>query len=252
MNLDAWEAALDDYVAEVSRNTGEQSRHRSSRPARTHFRLPTDSSPRTSFDSSPARSATRPALALLRICANDDVARDDRPTGLRVMRRELPSHAEPAARPRLECLQRRKPAQVLQADAPRDEIRAEDTWLGIVEKAKLDRPYRLFLLTAERAYINQQNEVVCTMLGRMICTATPPGSQGRIGGSVHRSQTCPVQQGRARRAARGYEDELSEAIPPRFRTAVLGGCERGRGDPLRGQGSVRRHGRGLVLRRRRL
>ena len=161
-------------------------------------------------------------------------------------------HAEPAARPRLECLQRRKPAQVLQADAPRDEIRAEDTWLGIVEKAKLDRPYRLFLLTAERAYINQQNEVVCTMLGRMICTATPPGSRddgsadpfiGRKRVQFSKDELDALHAGTRTSSAGG---------PPRFRTAVLGGCERGRGDPLRGQGSVRRHGRGLVLRRRRL
>lgn len=63
---------------------------------------------------------------------------------------------------------------------PGDQIRAEDTWLGIEEKSSPGRPYRLFMQRAERAYRNQRDEVVCVVEGRMLCTATPPDTIGGL------------------------------------------------------------------------
>lgn len=56
---------------------------------------------------------------------------------------------------------------------PGDVVHAEDTWLGFDEKSKPDKPYRLFIQSCERAYIDQNNEVICTVVGRMACTAAP-------------------------------------------------------------------------------
>jgi acyl dehydratase len=57
---------------------------------------------------------------------------------------------------------------------PGDEIRAEDTWLGVSEKTRPGRPHRLFLQRSDRRYLNQRDEIVCVVRGRVLSTATPP------------------------------------------------------------------------------
>lgn len=57
---------------------------------------------------------------------------------------------------------------------PGDTLRAEDTLHGIEEKSKPGNPYRMFILAAERSYINQHDVTVCSLAANVIITATPP------------------------------------------------------------------------------
>jgi len=117
---------------------------------------------------------------------------------------------------------------------PGDIVHAEDTWLGFVEKTRPDKPYRLFMQSCKRAYIDQNDEVICVVTGRMACTATPPNAhapgQDLSGG--------PDYSGRARRAFtaaelqkvhEGYDLELSgdgrRGAVPRFWEDVSVGDE---------------------------
>jgi acyl dehydratase len=60
---------------------------------------------------------------------------------------------------------------------PGDEIRVEDTWLGVTEKTRPGRLHRLFLQRDDRTYFNQHDEVVCVVRGRVLSTAVPPEHQ---------------------------------------------------------------------------
>jgi acyl dehydratase len=211
MNLDAWEAAIDGYVAEVNRNTGE-TKPTPLKPTGTYtfpiaYRFITEDVIRL------FASAIGDSNPLWHSCEYAQTTTWRGMIGPPVFEScvgELPAMPNPPHVPGWNAYNGGNLRRYYKPMRPGDEIRAEDTWLGIVEKAKLDRPYRLFLLTAERAYINQQNEVVCTMLGRMICTATPPGSQddGSADPFIGRKR---VQFGKDELDAlhAEYEDELS-------------------------------------------
>ncbi len=72
---------------------------------------------------------------------------------------------------------------------PGDQFKISDKYLGIEEKKAKGKPYRLFLETGERAYINQRDEVIATSTGRGILVGTPPGiddSQGQLYQDVKR------------------------------------------------------------------
>lgn len=57
---------------------------------------------------------------------------------------------------------------------PGDEFRIVDKYLGVEEIAVKGKPYRMFLESGERAYINQREDVVAVAIGRGIITGTPP------------------------------------------------------------------------------
>lgn len=59
-----------------------------------------------------------------------------------------------------------------------DKIGGYDTYLGIEEKPKRDRPYRLFIETTRRTYINQNSEAVAYVDSRFVITAAHPESGG--------------------------------------------------------------------------
>jgi acyl dehydratase len=93
---------------------------------------------------------------------------------------------------------------------PGDEIRAEDTWLGVDEKTRGDRPYRLFMQRSDRTYSNQRDEVVCVVQGRMLCTATPPGAAEEPDGDRFADRVRRRFDERELAALHAeYEDELS-------------------------------------------
>jgi acyl dehydratase len=97
---------------------------------------------------------------------------------------------------------------------PGDIVHAEDTWLGFEEKTRPDKPYRLFLQSCKRAYIDQNDEIICVVTGRMACTATPPSADNHD----KDLSNGPDYSGRVRRAFtaaeldavhKGYDLELS-------------------------------------------
>jgi acyl dehydratase len=104
---------------------------------------------------------------------------------------------------------------------PGDEIHAEDTWHGIEEKTRPGRPYRLFIQTCERRYLNQNDELVATLVNRVASTATPPGNgsgpQGPDLGDRRRRRLTDDELAAIRRS---YEQELSgearRGAEPRF------------------------------------
>lgn len=57
---------------------------------------------------------------------------------------------------------------------PGDEFRIIDKYLGAEEIPVKDRPYRLFLESGQRTYINQRDEVVAVAIGRAVITGMPP------------------------------------------------------------------------------
>jgi len=59
-----------------------------------------------------------------------------------------------------------------------DKISGFDTYLGIEEKARKDRPYRLFIETTRRTYVNQRDEMVAYVDSRFVVTAAHPESGG--------------------------------------------------------------------------
>lgn len=58
---------------------------------------------------------------------------------------------------------------------PGDQFRIVDRYLGAEEKTPKGQPYRLFLDSGSRRYINQRDEVVAVATGRRIMIGTPPG-----------------------------------------------------------------------------
>jgi acyl dehydratase len=61
---------------------------------------------------------------------------------------------------------------------PRDEFTAYDTFLGYKEKSSPDKPYRLFVLTGKRDFVNQKDETVVTVISNILLTARYPENNG--------------------------------------------------------------------------
>jgi acyl dehydratase len=64
--------------------------------------------------------------------------------------------------------------EYFQVIRPGDSFRIMDKYLGIEERPVKDKPYRLFLESGQRTYINQREEVVAIAIGRALITGTPP------------------------------------------------------------------------------
>jgi acyl dehydratase len=54
---------------------------------------------------------------------------------------------------------------------PRDEFTAYDTFLGYKEKSNPEKPYRLFVLTGKRDFVNQRGETAVTVTSNILITA---------------------------------------------------------------------------------
>jgi len=96
---------------------------------------------------------------------------------------------------------------------PGDIVHAEDTWLGFEEKSHPDRPYRLFIQSCKRAYIDQNDEVICVVTGRMACTATPhiddAGEDKGRGPDYSGRERRAFTADELRRVHEGYDLEVS-------------------------------------------
>lgn len=72
---------------------------------------------------------------------------------------------------------------------PGDEFRIVDKYLGLEEKTVKSIPYRLYLQSMQRSYINQKDEIAAVATGRMLITAYPPSkadSQEKLYGDIKR------------------------------------------------------------------
>ncbi|WP_205875580.1 FAS1-like dehydratase domain-containing protein [Mycobacterium camsae] len=104
---------------------------------------------------------------------------------------------------------------------PGDVIRGEDVWLGLEEKTRPGKPYRLFIQNTERRYINQHDRVVVTLSGQAAITASPPTASGVAAGpdfsNRKRRRYTPDELASVRA---DYERELSgearRGATPRF------------------------------------
>lgn len=93
---------------------------------------------------------------------------------------------------------------------PGDTIHAIDRWLGVEEKSKPDRPYRLFTTTSERTYINQRDEPLCTVTASLLSTATPPGQIEEMSSTLFssRQRRCYSSEELAQ-VEQSYTEELN-------------------------------------------
>ncbi|HEX3962961.1 MAG TPA: MaoC family dehydratase N-terminal domain-containing protein [Trebonia sp.] len=62
---------------------------------------------------------------------------------------------------------------------PGDEFHVYDKYLGFAEKDVTGRPYRMFIESVPRYFVNQRDETVAIATGRNIYMATPPGKRGK-------------------------------------------------------------------------
>lgn len=211
LDVSTWQAAIDRYVAEANARRGETK--------------PTPTEPVGIYDFPIVhRTITADRIALFANAVGDanplwrslDYARGTRwggiiaPPVFESCCGELPAMPNPPQVPGWNAFNAGNRRIYRRPIRPGDEIRALDTWLGIEEKTRPDRPYRLFLQRSDRTYLNQRDEVVCVVQGRMLCTATPPGTQAdpeesRFTGRVRRRFS--EEELAALHAA--YEDELS-------------------------------------------
>ena len=60
---------------------------------------------------------------------------------------------------------------------PGDEFRVYDKYLGFEEKRVEGKPYRMFIESVPRYFVNQREEIVAVATGRNIYMATPPGKR---------------------------------------------------------------------------
>ncbi len=179
MNPDQWNREIDDYVADINRTKGETT--------------PTPLEPTGTYSFPIAyRFITEDIIRLFANAVGDpnplwrssEYARTTRwggvigPPVFESCIGELPAMPNPPSVSGWNAYNAGNLRQYIAPIRPGDEMRGEDTWLGIEEKTKADRPYRLFLMTCDRAYLNQHDEVVCVMRGRMLCTATLPDKHG--------------------------------------------------------------------------
>ena len=217
MNADRWHRALDDYVADVNRSRGETKA--------------TPLEPTGTYTFPVAyRFVTEDVIRLFANAIGDpnplwrspEYGRSTRwgsvigPPVFESCAGELPAMPDPPHVPGWNAYNGGNLRRYLRPIRPGDTLRAEDTWLGIVEKTRPDRPHRLFLMTTDRTYVNQRDEVVCIVRGRMICTATPPDRQ----------EPVPEEAAADRRRRRFSPEEL-DALHAEYEDQLGGRFRRG-------------------------
>jgi len=113
-----------------------------------------------------------------------------------------------------------------------DVIDAEDVWSGITEHSKPGRPHRTFVLSGERRFRNQNGELVCTIVSRIVATAPRSGAGSQ-------AAAAPVPERPLRRYTEAelreiyvhYDDELAGKLrrgaTPRYWEDVHAGDDLG-------------------------
>ena len=100
---------------------------------------------------------------------------------------------------------------------PGDSFTIYDKYEGFVEKEVTNKPYRMFIESAPRYYINQRNEVAAIEVHRNIYMATPPGKRGK-------KKEAKMYQDKVRKP---YTDEQIEMIHAAYDDQLAGKNRRG-------------------------
>lgn len=101
---------------------------------------------------------------------------------------------------------------------PGDSFSIYDKYAGFVEKQVTDKPYRMFIESVPRYYINQRDEVVAIETHRNIYMATPPGKRGK------KVKEAKMYQDKQRHF---YSDEELEMIHQAYDDQLAGKNRRG-------------------------
>ncbi len=97
-----------------------------------------------------------------------------------------------------------------------DEFRVVNKYTGTVEKTRPGKPYRLFVGSNQRIYINQREQIAAIATAHEVTTATPPGKQ--------RATTEILYAGRVRRR---YTKEELDLIHRSYDEVLEGKTRRG-------------------------
>ncbi|MDR0874699.1 MAG: MaoC family dehydratase N-terminal domain-containing protein [Clostridiales Family XIII bacterium] len=100
---------------------------------------------------------------------------------------------------------------------PGDTFAIYDKYEGIVEKQVTDKPYRMFVESASRYYVNQRDEVATISISRSIYMGTPPGKRGK-------NKETKMYQDKQRHY---YSDEELEMIHQAYDDQIAGVNRRG-------------------------
>jgi hypothetical protein len=95
---------------------------------------------------------------------------------------------------------------------PGDEFHVYDKYLGFEEvKKNGDKPYRMFIESVPRYYVNQRDETVAIATGRNIYLATPPGKRKakREGGMYQDKKRHHFSQQELDAIHRDFDDQLA-------------------------------------------
>lgn len=94
---------------------------------------------------------------------------------------------------------------------PGDEFHIYDTYMGFEEKSVPDKPYRMFIESVPRYFVNQRDETVAVATGRNIYMATPPSKRGakREGGLYADKKRTPFSQAALDEIHREFDAQLA-------------------------------------------
>ncbi|MBQ7534035.1 MAG: MaoC family dehydratase N-terminal domain-containing protein [Stomatobaculum sp.] len=103
---------------------------------------------------------------------------------------------------------------------PGDSFTIYDKYEGFVEKEVHDKPYRMFIESAPRYYVNQNNEVAAVEVHRNIYMATPPSK--REGG---KKKEAKMYQNKVRKP---YSQDILDQIHQSYDDQLAGKFRRGK------------------------
>jgi hypothetical protein len=96
---------------------------------------------------------------------------------------------------------------------PGDRLHVVNKYLGIEEKQDTGKPYRLFTPRNQRAFYNEQNEIVGISISNEIVQAMPPGTKKKTGEKLFADRQRPrYTEEELNVIHQFYEDELKGAF----------------------------------------
>jgi len=94
---------------------------------------------------------------------------------------------------------------------PGQEFHIYDRYMGFEEKKVEGKPYRMFIESVPRYFVDQHDETIAIATGRNIYLATPPGKRGakREGGMYKDKKRRPLSAADPKAIHRDFDDQLA-------------------------------------------